>query len=112
MKVGSKMDTQLQQQSDKGNETINTGQLSNKSIELGVASSSVFAKFGFANKFDILNSVISRDEMDYGEILEEDLLVEPRKARAASVGVVDLMTSLKPRKKNQFDKRKSKQAKV
>ena len=112
MKVGSKMDTQLQQQSDKGNETVKTGQLSNKSIELGVVSFPVFAKFGFANIFDILNFVISMDEMDSWKMLEEDLHVEPRKARAALVEIADLMKSLKLRKKGLIDKRKSKQAKA
>ena len=105
MDVGSKMDTELQQQSEKGKETINTGQLSNKSIKLGVASSSISTKSGSA----ILDFVISRDEMDSMEMLEEELLVEPRKARAASTRVADLIKSLKPRKKGPIDKGKSKQ---
>ena len=41
--------------------------------------------------------------MDVGELLEEDLFVEIRKARATFAGVADLMKSLKPRKKGLID---------
>ena len=40
------------------------------------------------------------------------MLIEPRKARAASIGVAKLMKSLKPKKKGLIDKGKSKQNKT
>ena len=43
---------------------------------------------------------------------EEVVLTEPRKTRAASVGVAELMNTLKPRKKDPIDKGKSKNPKA
>ena len=39
-------------------------------------------------------------------------MVEPRKTRATSIGVAELMNSLKPRKKGQIDKGKNKHSKA
>ena len=43
---------------------------------------------------------------------EEDNFVEPRKTRAASVGVADLMKSLKPKKRGTMGKVKNRKVAV
>ena len=64
-----------------------------------------------------MDSVTGKDEMeileaDSVELLEEKINVDPRKFRATSVGVAELMKSLKAKKKAPSDKGKSKQVKA
>ncbi|XVE73547.1 hypothetical protein DITRI_Ditri11bG0127200 [Diplodiscus trichospermus] len=60
-------------------------------------------KFGSSNRFEILNFPLACD--DGG--MEKNVMVT-RQARAAFVGVADLMKSLKPKKKSQVEKGKNK----
>ena len=65
------------------------------------------AKAGSVNRFAILDFEVEENEMnisEQGEIIEDELNVEPRKARAVAAGVADLMKSLKPKKKGNIDK--------
>ena len=43
---------------------------------------------------------------------EEELMLGPRRTRAASAGVTELMRNLKPKRKSPFDKGESKGVKV
>ena len=45
--------------------------------------------------------------MDMGEQIDDDIVVEIRKAKVASAGVVELMRTLKPQKKGPIDKGKT-----
>ena len=68
-------------------------------------------KFGSINRFAILDSVMEDNEAivsEQEEIIKENIRVEPRKVRAAAVGVADSMRTLKARKKGPADKVKSK----
>ena len=59
------------------------------------------------NKYAILESVNENIEVEAMApigFIEEETNVEPRKARAASAGVADLMKNLKPKKKGPIDK--------
>ena len=65
---------------------------------------------GSMNKYAILefvNENIEVEAMAPIGIIEEETNVEPRKARAASAGVADLM-NLKPKKKGPIDKGRNK----
>ena len=73
------------------------------------------------NRFAILESVDSEDisvhsmvevAEDNAKMVEKDFCVEPRKLRAASAGVKELMKTLKPKKKGPVDKGKSRQVKA
>ena len=73
------------------------------------------------NRFAILESVDSEDISvhsmvevveDNAKMVVEDFCVEPRKLRAASAGVAELMKTLKPKKKGPVDKGKSRQVKA
>ena len=79
-------------------------------------------KVGSVNKYAVLNSLNDNDEnveenpsLDEDVISglnEEELMLGPRRTRAASVGVAELMRNLKPKRKGPFDKGKSKGVKV
>ena len=73
---------------------------------------SLFGKSGFNNRFEVLNSAVCNEEVDTKEFMGKDLVIKPRRMRAASAGVADLMKSLKSRKKGQIDKSKNKQTKA
>ena len=67
------------------------------------------AKAGSLNRYTILDSITKEKGtpiLDSMEQIEGD--IEPRKARAASHGVADLMKTLKPKKKGPIDKGKVK----
>ena len=69
-------------------------------------------KSGSINKFAILNS-IAEEETEYEDQLGDEMIVGAGKARAAASGVVELMKTLKPKKKGQIDKgRKAKASNV
>ena len=60
------------------------------------------------NRYAILDSIseeIDLVTLDMGEQIEDDIVVEIRKAKAASSGVVELMKTLKTRKKCPINKR-------
>ena len=60
-------------------------------------------KSGSINKFATLNS-IAEEETEYEDQLGDEMIVGAGKARAAASGVVELMKTLKPKKKGQIDK--------
>ena len=67
-------------------------------------------KSGSNNRFAILDAVVEEHEgniTDHEMNNEEDNFVEPRKAKVASIGVADLMKSLKPRKRGPMGKVKN-----
>ncbi|XVE69262.1 hypothetical protein DITRI_Ditri09bG0138300 [Diplodiscus trichospermus] len=79
----------------------------------GKSESPMSVKSGSVNRFEILSSVEDREDLedsnhDPMEIIGKGVTAAPRQARAASAGVVDLMKSLKPKKKGPIDKGKSK----
>ena len=75
-------------------------------------------KSGSKNRFALFESVEEKDEEGRNEeeiiitkvveVLEEKVQVEPRKTRAAAKKVVDLMKSLKAKRKGPIDKWKAK----
>ena len=70
-----------------------------------------FVKSGSINRFVILDSVEKREEVemfdnDSVKLIEEEFIGGMKKARAVSIGVVELTRSLKPKKKGSIDKRK------
>ena len=77
------------------------------------ANIKVKAKSESTNRYAILDSILKETDsgyFDHIELIEEDMVVETRKARAVSYGIVDLMKTLKPRKKGLIDKRKKAKA--
>ena len=81
-----------------------------KEVEKVVVAKAVkIAKAGSLNRYAILDSITQEKGtaiLDSMEQIEGD--IEPRKARAASQGVADLMKTLKPKKKGPIDKGKVK----
>ena len=74
-------------------------------------------KSGSVNRFAILKTIDEKaeEEIMVSEtmpMMEEEIQMEPRKARAAAAGVADLMKSLKTRRKGPIDKGKVKQGKA
>ena len=60
------------------------------------------------NRYAILDSIseeIDLVTLDMGEQIEDDIVVEIRKAKATSSGVVELMKTLKTKKKGPINKR-------
>ena len=82
----------------------------------GVDVPSSSGKSSSTNRFEILSSTISNEEleneMENEDYMGEDVLIEPKKVRAIAAGVAELMKPLKPRRKGPIDKGKYKQAKV
>ena len=67
------------------------------------------AKSALASRYAIPNSVLEEVDSIYSDhmkLVEEDLVVETRKALATASRVVDLIKILKPRKKGSIDKGK------
>ena len=78
-------------------------------------------KGGSLNRFALLESVDNEDismqnfvdhMVDNDNVVEEEICVEPRKSRAAAVGVAELMKTLKAKKKGPIDKERSKGVKA
>ena len=73
-------------------------------------------KSGSSNRFAILDTVLEKeDEWEEESSNENDLMLvkekkilEPKKLRAESVGIAELMKTLKPKKKRPVDKDKAK----
>ena len=71
----------------------------------------ISAKLGSINRYAILDSIteeIDSATLDSVEQLEQDIVVGIKKAKAALLGVADLMKTLKPKKKDLIDKGKAK----
>ena len=76
-------------------------------------SSSVPPKSRPANRFEILSiRELMEEKLFVTPRIEEEVLVELRKTRAASARVAELMNSLKLRNKSSIDKGKNKHSKV
>ena len=66
-------------------------------------------KSGLINRFAILNSIAEK-ETEYEDQMGNGMIVGARKARAAALGVAELIKTLKPRRKGQIDKERKAKA--
>ena len=87
---------------EKGKEQKSAKEIRKDMNVVKTANTKVKAKSESTNRYAILDSIleeINSGYFDHMELIEEDMVVETRKARVVSYGIVDLMKTLKPRKK-------------
>ena len=103
----------MQKSEDSEFEMVQSWRKINKNNEIAYASSLVPPKSRSTNRFEILNTGnLIEDDIYIAPKIEEEMIVDSKKTKAASAGVIELMNTLKPRKKGQGHRGKNKQPKV